>query len=365
MVLTVTAVAIDAAAAAEVEDAATYLDAEAVQLAAVTAQTEKNRRAQAAGIGVTPGGLTAGRGMTKKQRVRRPSPAMATAASKLLRDERMRFVKAGAAPTTEERQALAATALRDASEEGLELELGYAMWKGRPTQCKYKGVKLCEGRGHDRCPWQARVGSPAVALGTFETAEQAALHRARYLRDQRGGMQPGEAPKRRSAGAVPDEDKQYACTFPGCSKRYMSQGAANLHVRKTHPMHATGIQGGIDQGTDTLQFVDALNEPGEGSSSAAPVVPTIGAGGGGGGGARAKRTKRKTSSSDEDDDDADDDSAPMEGGLAQNRARRASALSMRWQVDDDSDADADDGVDDDDDGNHDEDGNIDGDAYQC
>ena len=246
MVLTVTAVAIDAAAAAEVEDAATYLDAEAVQLAAVTAQTEKNRRAQAAGIGVTPGGLTAGRGMTKKQRVRRPSPAMATAASKLLRDERMRFVKAGAAPTTEERQALAATALCDASEEGLELELGYAMWKGRPTQCKYKGVKLCEGRGHDRCPWQARVGSPAVALGTFETAEQAALHRARYFRDQRGGMQPAKAQERRCRAGRGQAIRVHipgvleALHVAGRGQSACSQDASdacNRHPRRDRPGH--------------------------------------------------------------------------------------------------------------------------------
>ena len=110
---------------------------------------------------------------------------------------------------------LAAAALREASEQGLELELGYAMFKGRPTVCKYKGVKLCNGRGHERRPWQARIGAPAVALGTFETAEQAALHRARYLRDQQGGMQPGDAPKRRCVASVPDEDKQFACPFPG------------------------------------------------------------------------------------------------------------------------------------------------------
>lgn len=97
-------------------------------------------------------------------------------------------------PTASESAELAAAALRDAEAEGLTLELGPTMWKGKPTACKFKGVKNVEqaSRQNLRHPWQARFGNDGkIAIGTYETPEQAALARARYIRNQLGGVEPG------------------------------------------------------------------------------------------------------------------------------------------------------------------------------
>lgn len=79
---------------------------------------------------------------------------------------------------------LAAEALRQAESEGLVLVPAPKTWKGESLfGSGYKGVKCMYSAGMARCylPFQARIDD-ATTLGCFETAEQAALARARYCK---------------------------------------------------------------------------------------------------------------------------------------------------------------------------------------
>ena len=84
----------------------------------------------------------------------------------------------------EVRARLAAEALRQAEEEGLRLAPAPLVWLGERLQGSgYKGVKSMRSPGMpNRClPYQARIDGRR-SLGCFETAEEAALARARYVK---------------------------------------------------------------------------------------------------------------------------------------------------------------------------------------
>ena len=126
-------------------------------------------------------------------------------------------------PTDEERAQLAAAAIREAEEEGLQLEAPkFKSWKGKAVTSRFKGVKKC-GRGTDRKPWQARLGA-YLALGTYETEEQAALAIARAKAS--GARCPGVAKQRIGQQQSPATARTAPAPPPAMSPTHAGVAAA-------------------------------------------------------------------------------------------------------------------------------------------